>query len=383
VRFLVKWVIFAIALYLTFWSGQRLGLEMAPSAHWQDVAVMSLLLGLVNALVRPLIRLALLPLNCLTLGIAGADREYFALLDCVCPCALWLSSGELLGSALRLSGAGHPPRVVERSLFGRGGAAEATTMIGRLLRALALGIGLYVLLTAVHYGTLWGLDQMRQRMETRLEQRYGADAVDREPPYKPGERWVMALDIQPSPYWQEAVRDERGVEFACGGLDGADGTAVATPCPVADCRQVTNALGSLWLLTQLGGLALAGYLGEQSDRRGGSRWCGSRLATRDSWGSHPACKSGQAHRVAVRAAQRRCPPNGAATQRQGHLLIVSGMSGAGKTLTLQTLEDIGLLLHRQPPAVAFCRRWWRGRGGGQRVAGGHRQPCRRAAKASL
>jgi putative membrane protein len=71
VRFVVKWVLFALALYLTFWSGQRLGLEMAPSAHWQDVAVMSLLLGLVNALVRPLIRLALLPLNCLTLGIAG------------------------------------------------------------------------------------------------------------------------------------------------------------------------------------------------------------------------------------------------------------------------------------------------------------------------
>jgi len=71
VRFVVKWVIFAVALYLTFWSGQRLGLEMEPSPHWQDVAVMSLLLGLVNALVRPLIRLTLLPLNCLTLGLAG------------------------------------------------------------------------------------------------------------------------------------------------------------------------------------------------------------------------------------------------------------------------------------------------------------------------
>jgi hypothetical protein len=84
-------------------------------------------------------------------------------------------------------------------------------MIGRLLRALALGIGLYVLLTAVHYGTLWGLDQMRQRMETRLEQRYGADAVDREPPYKPGERWVMAFDIQ-LVSWKEALTDECGAE---------------------------------------------------------------------------------------------------------------------------------------------------------------------------
>lgn len=48
-----------------------MGLDMSPSTHWQDVAIMSLLLGLVNALVRPLMRLALLPLNCLTLGIAG------------------------------------------------------------------------------------------------------------------------------------------------------------------------------------------------------------------------------------------------------------------------------------------------------------------------
>ncbi len=86
-RFLAKWVIFAVALYLTFWSGERLGLDMAPSSHWQDVAVMSLLLGLVNALVRPLMRLALLPLNCLTLGIAGliANALLFWLVFAVAP----------------------------------------------------------------------------------------------------------------------------------------------------------------------------------------------------------------------------------------------------------------------------------------------------------
>jgi putative membrane protein len=87
VRFVVKWVLFAVALYLTFWSGHRLGLEMEPSSHWQDVAVMSLLLGLVNALVRPLIRLALLPLNCLTLGLAGliANALLFWIVFAVAP----------------------------------------------------------------------------------------------------------------------------------------------------------------------------------------------------------------------------------------------------------------------------------------------------------
>jgi putative membrane protein len=87
VRFIAKWAIFAVALYLTFWSGQRLGLDMAPSPHWQDVAVMSLLLGLVNAFVRPLVRLALLPLNCLTLGIAGliANTLLFWLVFAVAP----------------------------------------------------------------------------------------------------------------------------------------------------------------------------------------------------------------------------------------------------------------------------------------------------------
>lgn len=64
-----------------------MGLDMAPSPHWQDVAVMSLLLGLVNAFVRPLVRLALLPLNCLTLGIAGliANTLLFWLVFAVAP----------------------------------------------------------------------------------------------------------------------------------------------------------------------------------------------------------------------------------------------------------------------------------------------------------
>ncbi len=70
-KFVLKWLVFALALYLTFWSGRALGLDMAPSPHWQDNIIMALILGLVNATIRPAIRAALLPLNCLTLGIAG------------------------------------------------------------------------------------------------------------------------------------------------------------------------------------------------------------------------------------------------------------------------------------------------------------------------
>lgn len=70
-QFLLKWLLFAVALHLTFWSGARLGLDMRPSPHWQDNLLMALLLGLVNALIRRGVQLALLPLNCLTLGIAG------------------------------------------------------------------------------------------------------------------------------------------------------------------------------------------------------------------------------------------------------------------------------------------------------------------------
>ncbi len=69
--FILKWVVFAVAIHLTFWSGRALGLDMSPSPHWQDNLLMALVLGLVNAFIRPVIRLALMPLNCLTLGIAG------------------------------------------------------------------------------------------------------------------------------------------------------------------------------------------------------------------------------------------------------------------------------------------------------------------------
>lgn len=78
-------------------------------------------------------------------------------------------------------------------------------MLGRALRGLAIWIGLFILLTGAHMGILYGIDALRTRYETNLETRMGADAVDREPPYSVGERIIVAFDIQPSQYWQEAL----------------------------------------------------------------------------------------------------------------------------------------------------------------------------------
>lgn len=78
-------------------------------------------------------------------------------------------------------------------------------MLGRALRGLAIWIGLFILLTGAHMGVLYSINALRTRYEANLETRVGVDAVDREPPYSAGERAIVAFDIQPSEYWQEAL----------------------------------------------------------------------------------------------------------------------------------------------------------------------------------
>ncbi|MER3402134.1 MAG: hypothetical protein C4336_07450 [Armatimonadota bacterium] len=77
-------------------------------------------------------------------------------------------------------------------------------MLGKLLRGLALWIGVYGILTAIHFGMLWGLDQVRNRLETRFEDQYGSEVVDREPPYTTPEWLIVGLDIQPI-QWLESL----------------------------------------------------------------------------------------------------------------------------------------------------------------------------------
>ncbi len=134
-------------------------------------------------------------------------------------------------------------------------------MIARFLRAFALWLGLYGLLTAAHFGVLWGLDQLRQRLENRLESRYGTEAVDREPPYSWGERVVLALDVQPSPYWQESLGVSALLSLPVALLTGAAALFVRRARRAALMAiAIVGGILLMWLLTQLGGLALAGYL---------------------------------------------------------------------------------------------------------------------------
>lgn len=75
----------------------------------------------------------------------------------------------------------------------------------RLLLGLFKILLLYALVCASFEGVVRGVDASRSRMENRFEDRYGSEVVDREPPYSWRERLIVALDIQPSMYWQESA----------------------------------------------------------------------------------------------------------------------------------------------------------------------------------
>lgn len=65
---LIRWAINALALYLTVVVGEALGLAITLRSPLSSLVAV-LVLGIVNALIRPLASLLTLPLNCLTLGI--------------------------------------------------------------------------------------------------------------------------------------------------------------------------------------------------------------------------------------------------------------------------------------------------------------------------
>ena len=65
-RILVRWVITALALFVAAWLLP--GIRVSGTA-WIAYALMAVVLGLVNALVRPLLKLLTCPLILLTLGL--------------------------------------------------------------------------------------------------------------------------------------------------------------------------------------------------------------------------------------------------------------------------------------------------------------------------
>jgi len=80
VKLLIRWLIAALALFLAAWIVP--GIRVAPNAWWV-YAVMAVILGLVNALIRPLLKLLSCGLIILTLGL-------FTLV--INALTLWLSS---------------------------------------------------------------------------------------------------------------------------------------------------------------------------------------------------------------------------------------------------------------------------------------------------
>ncbi len=63
-RFLVHWLVVAIALWAAAWILPGVGIS-----SWPALLVAALVLGLVNAVVRPILVLMTLPITVLTLGL--------------------------------------------------------------------------------------------------------------------------------------------------------------------------------------------------------------------------------------------------------------------------------------------------------------------------
>ena len=71
---LLRWILSAVGLYVTVLLGRALGLRfyVAPGlAGVQGLLLMVAVLGVVNAVLRPVVKLIALPLSCLTFGLLG------------------------------------------------------------------------------------------------------------------------------------------------------------------------------------------------------------------------------------------------------------------------------------------------------------------------
>ena len=70
---LLRWLLSAVALYLTVLAGKNLNIHSFSLAPFpkdiEGALVFVLLLGIANAVLRPLLKLLTLPLTCLTLGL--------------------------------------------------------------------------------------------------------------------------------------------------------------------------------------------------------------------------------------------------------------------------------------------------------------------------
>jgi putative membrane protein len=70
---IVRWIASAVALVVTVFVGHALGLGLGFNAAGAGIAVTAFeaafVIGLVNAVVRPIVALVAMPITCLTLGV--------------------------------------------------------------------------------------------------------------------------------------------------------------------------------------------------------------------------------------------------------------------------------------------------------------------------
>lgn len=70
-QLLLRWAISSAALYATIWLLSLVGEARPNTADWFSWLGAGIIMGLVNALIRPIARLLTAPLNCLTFGLMG------------------------------------------------------------------------------------------------------------------------------------------------------------------------------------------------------------------------------------------------------------------------------------------------------------------------
>lgn len=71
-QILLRWAVSAGALFATVWLLAQFRLAgVEKNSEWYGWFAAAVVMGLVNALIRPIARLLTAPLNCLTFGIVG------------------------------------------------------------------------------------------------------------------------------------------------------------------------------------------------------------------------------------------------------------------------------------------------------------------------
>ena len=70
-QLLLRWAISAGALYATIWILSLFGQAKPGEGPWYSWFIAGVIMGLVNALIRPVARFLTAPLNCMTFGIVG------------------------------------------------------------------------------------------------------------------------------------------------------------------------------------------------------------------------------------------------------------------------------------------------------------------------